>query len=251
MTTSILTMNSDGSTTSSSSGVVSSNDYQAAEGIEARSSSGFGTRHVSDHSQLNDNEIIQIGGMELKVSQARDLGLIGGPIDESLSAGSAAQRTPEAQPEDNFSRETTGHEGYDQSVAELNAKVEAGQISQAEANDYGTALGQVALAGMTITEVSETLDQIASGEIDPAIDLSKDQRDVVNSVQSTVHRAATQSVISEIGQQGFDRLAEIARGDSEFNGILRQYVSMRALGKADHTWSEFLAEAEEWSRGNR
>jgi hypothetical protein len=244
-------MNSDGSTTSSSGGVVSSNDYQAAEGIEARSSSGFGTRHVSDHSQLNDNEIIQIGGMELKVSQARDLGLIGGPIDESLSAGSATQRTPEAQPEDTPAQSTTGHEGYDQSVAELNSKVEAGQISQAEAGEYSTALGQVALAGMTITEVSETLDQIASGEIDPVIDLSKDQRDVVNSVESTVYRAAAQSVISEIGQKGFDRLAEIAKGDSEFNGILRQYASLRALGRAEHTWSEFLADAEEWSRGNR
>lgn len=247
MTTSSLTMNSDGSTTSSSRGVVSSNDYQPT-GIEARN--GFNTRHVADHSQLNDNEIIRVDGMELKVSQARDLGLIGGPIDESLSAGSAAQRTPEVQPEDTPAQ-TTGHEGYDQSVAELTSKVEAGQISQAEAGEYSTALGQVALAGMTITEVSETLDQIASGEIDPAIDLSKDQRDIVKSVESTVQRAATQSVISEIGQQGFERLAQIARGDAEFNGILRQYASMRALGRAEHTWSEFLAEAEEWSRGNR
>lgn len=248
MTTSRLTMNSDGSTTTSRSGVASSNDYKPV-GIEARN--GFNTRHVADHSQLNDNEIIRVDGMELKVSQARDLGLIGGPVDESLNAGSAAPRVPEAQPEATSAQTTTGHEGYDQSVAELNSKVEAGQISQAEAGEYSTALGQVALAGMTITEVSETLDQIATGEIDPAIDLSKDQRDVVNSVESTVHRAATQSVISEIGQQGFDRLAEIAKGDAEFDGILRQYASMRALGRADHTWTEFLAEAEEWSRGNR
>ncbi|WP_173496084.1 MULTISPECIES: hypothetical protein [unclassified Aliiroseovarius] len=247
MTTSRLTMNADGSTTSSSSSVVSSNDYQPT-GIEARD--GFSTRHVSNHSQLHDSEIIQIDGMELKVSQARDLGLIGGPVDESLNAGSAAPRTPEVQQEDTPAQ-TTGHEGYDQSVAELNAKVEAGQISQVEAGEYSTALGQVALAGMTVTEVSETLDQIASGEIDPAIDLSKDQRDVVNSVESKVHRAATESVINEIGQQGFDRLAEIARGDAEFNGILRQYASMRALGRAEHTWSEFLREAEDWSRGNR
>ena len=57
--------------------------------------------------------------------------------------------------------------------------------------------------------------------------------------------------MSEIGQEGFDRLSQIASGDAEFNEVLRNYASMRALGKADHTWGQFLEEAEAWSHGQR
>lgn len=246
-------INNDGSITSnrsmSTKNHTSSDDYQNT-GIQARE--GMSTRHVSDHTRLNDNEIIRVDGMEITVSMARDLGLLGGHVqDEGLSAASAARRIPEAPtvaPQD--TQETTGHQGYDATVAELNSQVEAGQLSEAEAGEYSTALGQVALAGLTVTEVSDVIDGMRNGSVDQSA-LTHDQRVIVNNLESTVQTASTQSAMSELGEAGFQRISEIAKADAEFNEVLRGYASMRALGKADHTWPEFLAEAEAWTRGQR
>lgn len=244
MTTQV-TLQSDGSTTSSQTGYASSADYQS-EGIVARS--GIGSRTVADHTRLDENELINIGGMELKVSQARDMGLIGAHApDEGLSAASAAQRTPEAAPKADTG---TGHEAYDATVSELNAQVEAGQMDNGEANLYSTALGAVALAGLTVTEVSDTIDGLADGSVE-LTDLDQNQRDIVQNLQSTVTDAATKSAMKELGQDGFNRLAEMAKGSAELNAYLRHYASLRALGKADVSWAEFYQDAEAFSRGER
>lgn len=241
MTTQV-TLNADGSTTSNQTGYATSDSYQS-EGIVARS--GIGSRTVADHTRLDENELINIGGMELKVSQARDMGLLGTHMpDDGLSAASAAQRVPDAP------KDTTGHDAFDATVSELNAQVEAGSMDHSEANLYSTALGAVALAGLTVTEVSNTIDGLQDGSIDPT-DLDQNQRDIVQNLQSTVTDAATKSAMKELGQDGFNRLAEMAKGNAELNGYIRHYASLRALGKADVTWSEFYQDAEAFSRGDR
>ena len=228
------------------SNYATSEDYQST-GIEARD--GFSTRHVSDPSRISDTDIIKVGDMDVTAAMARDLGI--GPFapnfDSHLGAGDARQREPEAQatPE-----ESTGHQEYDASVAELNSQVEAGQLGHQEAGEYSTALGQVAIAGLTISEASETIDGLADGTINP-MDLDQNTRDIVGNLEATVTNAATVSAKVELGEQGVNRLADIAKGDAEFAGMLRQYASMRALGKAGHTWPEFLVEAEAWSQGAR
>ncbi len=178
------------------------------------------------------------------MGMARDMGLIDAHTpDEGLNKGSATPRSPEAP-------QGTGHQDYDSTVSELSAQVEAGQMKHSEATEYSTALGQVALAGLTVSEVSDTIDGLKDGTINP-MDLDQNQRDIAENLESTVTNAATASAQLELGDQGFNRLAEIARGAAKFNDILRQYASMRALGKADHTWTEFLVEAEAWSQGER
>lgn len=251
MTTQVQ-INHDGSVTSnqamSAGGHQSSTDYQET-GIKAHD--GLSTRHVSDHTRLNDNELIRVDGMEVTVAMARDLGLLGGHTPNGdLSVGNAV---PREQPQSHDTPEpasSTGHEGYDVTVAELEAQVEAGYMSDGEANQYSTALGEVALAGLTVAEVVDVIDGMRDGTVD-VTSLPSDQRQVANNLETTVQTAATQSAMSELGDAGFNRIAEIAKGDAEFNGILQQYAAMRALGKAEHSWSEFLEDAEDWARGNR
>jgi hypothetical protein len=103
---------------------------------------------------------------------------------------------------------------------------------------------------MTIDEAAVTIEGIKDGSIDTN-SITADQRHVITNLEQTVHTAAAKSVVGEIGQEGFDRLAVIAKGDAEFNQVLRGYATHRALGKATHTWAEFLDEAEAWSQGQR
>jgi hypothetical protein len=209
--------------------------------------SGMHGRVTNDLSQVADTDLITIDGMQITYAMARDFGLVNAhKPDTGLSVGNAVS---EAVPEVSKGIET-GHQDFDQTLSELNNQVEAGNMTDREAAEYSTAVGQVAMAGMTITEASDTIDGLADGSIDP-LDLDQNTRDIVRNLENTVQTASTRSAMSELGQKGFNRIAEIAKGDAEFDGILREYASARALGQAGHTWPEFLAEAEAWSRGNR
>jgi hypothetical protein len=234
----------DGSISTSTTGINTGDNAPQQEGYQVRS--GMHGRTVADQSMIADTDLVVVQGMEIPAGMAREMGILGAHVpDEGLNRGSAAPRTPEVPKGSN-----TGHDGYDATVNDLAAQVEAGVMQYDEASQYETALGQVALAGLTVTEATETLEAIADGSTDPNM-LPADQRQVVENLQTSVTEASTKSVMNEIGQEGFNRLSQIAAGDAEFNEVLKNYASMRALGKANHTWSEFLAEAEDWSRGNR
>ena len=235
----------DGSISTSTTGINTGDNAPQQEGYQVRS--GMHGRTVADQSMIADTDLVVVQGMEITAAMAREMGLLGAHVpDEGLNRGSAAPRTPEVAP----TGSNTGFEGYDATVDELAAQVEAGVMKYDEASQYETALGQVVLAGLTVTEVSETIDGIADGTIDPNM-LPADKRQVVENLQTTVTEASTKSVMNEIGQEGFNRLSQIAAGDAAFNDVLRNYASMRALGKADHSWSQFLVEAEAWSHGQR
>ena len=246
MTVQTVSHHADGSATTSVGGSTQpSNAAPSGDGYQVQS--GMHGRVTNDLSQVADTDLITIDGMQLTYAMAKDFGLIGAhKPDTGLSIGNAV---PEDAPEVSTGNET-GHAGYDQTISELNTQVEAGHMTPREATEYSTAIGQIAMAGLTVTEASDTLDGLADGSINPT-DLDQNTRDIVSNLEKTVITASTRSAMSELGQEGFNRIAEIAKGDAEFNGILKQYASMRALGKAEHTWPEFLAEAEDWSRGNR
>lgn len=54
------------------------------------------------------------------------------------------------------------------------------------------------------------------------LNLTQNQRDVCANLETTITNSATTSAMAEVGEQGFNRLAEIAAGDAEFAGMLRQ-----------------------------
>ena len=257
MTTRVTT-NSAGETTSSSElydtggGVTSSADWQPTTGATVRS--GLLNKHVQSADQVADSDIVVVDGMEITAKMARELGLMGQVFDEGLSIG-AAQRAAEDhqgyQPEDgNDGIEKTGHEAFDTAVADLNDQIEAGGMDYAEASEYHTALGEIALAGLTAEQVTETLEGIQDGTAD-LTSLDANTRAVVENVERKVTATATASAKAELGQVGFNRLAEIARGNPEVNQAITAYAVLRAQGRADVSWGEFLSDAEDHVRGVR
>lgn len=226
--------------------VSSSTDYDA-KGVTVRN--GMSSRNVSAADQIGDDDLITVQGMEVTGKMARELGLLGTVFDESLSAGAAAQAAA-AKAEAPKAKESSGHEGYDQTTAALNAAIEAEVMTVEEATEYHTAVGEIAMADLTVTEVLDTINARDAGTLDPS-EISQEHRAVIENAERVVTETATQSAKRELGPQGFNRLAEIARSNAEFNEVLRGFAVHRALGKADHTWAEFLAEAEEFVRGSR
>ncbi len=226
------------------SNYASSENYQPPENsIEARSEAGV--RYVLDQSRLGDHEKIDIQGMELTVGQARDLGLLGRPIDDGgLSIGNAAvaaQSEPEPVP-------TTGHAEFDATAAQLQSQVEAGQITETEAMTYENVVAEIAMADLTPAQISETIDGIADGTVDP-MDLTQNQRDIIRNTETQVTQAATQSAMAELGKEQFDKLQQIAKVSPEVNAAIRTYAGMRSLGVADVSWTEFMQDVQDHVAG--
>ena len=157
MTVQTVSHHTDGSASVSTGGTNSSINAPQGDGYQVRS--GLHGRVTNDLSQVADNDLIVIDGMEITYAMAKDFGLIGAHVPTSgLSVGNAVPEAAPAAP----SGFKTGHDGYDSTCAELNAQVSEGNLGFEEASEYQTALGQVALAGLTLSEASDTLDGIAS-----------------------------------------------------------------------------------------
>jgi len=229
------TINDDGSMTTTSHGFMTSEAYHQ-DGIEVQR--GMGSVTVASADMLQDTDLITVNGVQMPVITAREMGFV----------GNAAQPTTAPQPTNSQPAEperiTTGHEGYDNVAADLQARVEAGDLEGEEAFNYDLAVATVANADLTVTEVVDILDGINSGDLNP-MDLDANTRQVAQSVEQRVTEAATKSAMSELGSQGFDRLAQLAAASSTVDQALRQYASMRALGRTTDSWNDFLAMAEE------
>ena len=74
---------------------------------------------------------------------------------------------------------------------------------------------------------------------------SGNSRQVAEAVEQYVTDAATKSAKAELGQEGFDRLAQFAAMSPTIDQALRQYASLRALGKTSDSWSDLLEMAAE------
>lgn len=241
MTVQTVSHHADGSASTSTGGTQSSDAAPQGEGYHVRS--GMHGRVTNDLSQVADTDLITIQGMEVTVAMARDMGLINAhKPDTGLSVGNAV---PEDAPEVSTDA-STGHAGYDQSLAELNTQVEAGSMTSREASEYSTALGQVALADMTVAEVSDAID----GTVDLS-ELDQNQRDVIRNTESRVTEAATKSATTELGPEAFQRLSKIAAASPEVNQAIRQYAGLRAVGRGDVSWSEFMQDVDDHVAGNR
>jgi len=205
----------------------------------------MGVRTVTDHTRLEDHERIHIDGMEVTVGMARDMGLIGGHTpDGGLSIGNATAAEPEVAP-----RSDTGHEGYDATAAQLHTQVEEGNLTETEAVAYETVVGEIALAGLTPAQITDTIDGIADGSVDPA-DLTQDQRQIIQNTEAKVTEAATQSAMTELGQEGFNDLQRIAAASPEVNAAIRTYAGMRSLGLGDVSWSDFYQDVKDHVAGH-
>lgn len=218
-------------------GVRSSLDY---EGPGVTVQSGIGTRTVQSQADLNDTDVIAIQGMELQVKQARELGLLSEVFpDEDLSAHAASTAVEKQAAAETTPKSNTGNQTYDAAVDGLNAALDAGDITFEEASGYDTAVAQVAHAGLSVDHVAETLDGIEDGTVDPDA-VPADVQSILRNAETQVTTSATQSILAEIGQEGFDYLQAAAAQNPGVNRALRTYAIDRASGRAGGvTWAEF------------
>lgn len=241
MTTTRTTTDANGNTTVTTHGLMRSTDYQQ-DGIEVIR--GIGSTTIASPDLLQDTDLITVDGVQMPVSMARNMGLVATNSSASASQPTPSVDTRPSEPE----RASTGHEGYDKVSSDIADRVEAGDLEGEEAFEYDLAVATVAGADMTITEVVEVIDGIGSGELN-ALDLDANTRQVAQSVEQRVTQSATKSAIGELGQQGFDRLSQLAAASPVVDHAIRQYVSMRALGRSSDTWADFLEMAEDEMAG--
>jgi len=212
--------------------MTNNNDNQANTGVTVLGNGGYGfNREVHNSSDLSDNDLINVQGMQLTAKQARELGLMGQVFkDEELNAGSAARRpeTPEEQPTA-APRSDTGHAEYDQSVDRLNDLMDEGSMTFAEAQSYDTALGQLAMSGLSVEHLTETISGLADGSVNE-LDVPAEIKAVASQVQHSVTKAATAAAMSEMGKPAFDALQSLARSHSGVNQVVYQYTIDRAQG---------------------
>ena len=225
----------------------SSDNYQDS-GVTIRS--GLFNKNISSADQAGDDDLIAIDGMEIKVKQAREMGLLNKQFaeDGGLSAGNAAQaahQRSDQQSDQQQSEQTgTGNTEYDTAMAGLNDAIEEGSMEYGEAQAYDTSIAQIAMSGLSVEHAVETLDGLASGDVD-ATAVPSETKQMLNDIQGNVQKAATQSAKTELGREGFDVLQRAASVSPEVNAALRSYAIMRATGKADGvTWSDFLEDVQ-------
>ncbi|MCA1807341.1 MAG: hypothetical protein LC687_05780, partial [Actinobacteria bacterium] len=149
----------------------SSSDDYADTGVQVRS--GIFNKTISSADQAGDEDLIAIGGMEIKVKQAREMGLLNRqfPEDGGLSAGNAAQAAhqrvdQQAEQPEQEQPQGTGNLDYDTAMAGLNEMLEAGSMAYDEAQTYDTSVAQIAMSGLSVEHAIETVQGIASGEVD-------------------------------------------------------------------------------------
>lgn len=234
---------------STSGGVRRDSDY-ADTGVKI--TSGFGSKTVHSADQIGDNDLVVIDGMEITGKMAREMGLLGRVFDEPLSSSALAKGATDAQQArvaDEPTKQETGVPDYDDAIARLEAEIDNGTMTLEEAREYDTSLAQIAMSGLSVDAVVDTLDGLASGTVD-ATEVPGDVKSMIRDVETSVTEAATASVKSEIGGEGFAELQRAAAASPEVNAAIRNYAIMRATGRAEGiTWSDFLADVRDHLAG--
>ena len=225
-----------------------SSTHHEPTGVTVLGNGGAGfNREVHSADALNDDDLINVEGMQMTARQARDLGLLGKVFnDEGLSAGSAAQRIakPEADSE-TAQKSNTGHAAYDEAIDALNASIDEGAMTVEEGQVYDTSLAQIAYAGLEAEAVAETLSGLADGSIDEA-DVSPDVRAMATHVEAQVTEAATKAAVRELGKPAFDALSGMAEAHAGVAEVIRQYAIDRAQGRHEGvSWAELYADLNE------
>lgn len=224
--------------TPSTGGVVRSSDYQG-QGAAVRSTAGIGgNRTVSDVSQIADDDIVLVDGMELKASMARELGLLNKAFDDGLSVGAAARAA--AAHRETTMEATQPETSADPIAAALNTEVDEGRMSYEEAETNYVAAGELQLAGLSLDEGLEVIEKVRNGE---TFDLPTDQVHVAQAVEARVTEAASASAKAEIGPDAFAYLQQAAATSQEVNEAIRGFAIRRASGRAEGlTWADLHAD---------
>jgi len=205
---------------------------------------GFHTINVSDPADLQDDDLVRIGGVEMSVRFARNEGVLGdlyhgykspAELDPGLSAHATAKGAQETDAE---VKSNTGNAEFDTLVDSLNAGVESGALEYFEAQAYETAVGEIALSGLSLDHAMEAFEAVGSGRLN-VDDIPEDTRSMLARTEDAVTAAAEKAAISELGDEAFGWLNTHAAYNPQIAAHISRYAADRAMGRHDEvTWAE-------------
>lgn len=223
----------------SAGGVRSSTDYRG-DGVAIRSGESGFRKEVSSSSDLADNDIVSVNGVELRADQARELGLLREIFDDAEQARPGQGEQPKVEGEADAPKSNTGHKEYDATVDRLNEHLESGAIQFEEATVYDTVNAQVAMSGLTVDDAVATVKGLENGSIADA-DVSGDLRSMLTQAEAEIERASTVAALHELGQAEFDGLAQMMQVHSGVRDVVERYAIDRMQGKHNGiTWPELV-----------
>lgn len=208
-------------------------------GVTFRNAKGM-VSQTHDVGSLADEDIVEIGGMQVQVGMAKQMGLMGDI--EAAAKAAAPNAAPQGTPED---ATKTDNEAYDRVVSALNTAIENGEIEHAEAVTYETAVGSLAMAGLDTQTALQTLDDLNAGKVSES-DIPAEKLMAIDNARNEVTQAATKSAIGELGDSGFAELSQLAASNPAVNQIILTYAIDRAQGlNQGVTWAELFAGIKE------
>lgn len=209
---------------------------------------GIGTKTVTAADQLAGHEIITVQGMEIKVSQARELGLLDQVFDPSKAHAHQQEQDglhPQAQQDAPKQPQTE----YQSAEAAVEQMVAAASMTAREAQSATTAIAQIEMAGMEIGDFYQIAQGVESGEAS-SLDIGDNLHDTISGIIENTKAAATASAMAELGPESFAKLQEIAKLSPEVSEAVKGYAMRRMTGQADNlTWTDLFNEAGSFMRG--
>lgn len=229
-------------------GVTTQNDIPE-QGIQVRSGPAGWTKEVASVSQIDDNDIVTIDGMEVKAGMARQMGLLA-PAVAATSNDLAQQMAAEQQQALQGDTGEDAGEGEDEGdtpdalldavVTGLDAEINAGVMSLEEGQAYEQVVSQLTLDGESVEDLIDVIEGLDDGSINP-MDIPAEAQGYIDRATEQVTTAATEAVISELGQEGFDELQTYAERNPHAERLLTEYAIARATGSTDGlTWGDVL-----------
>lgn len=213
----------------------SSEDY-AMMGVTARTEGGnYRTARTAD--ELQPTDIVTLpDGMQVTVADAKQFGVLGQLFPDTTPSETSGGDAPAADAEPS-----------DPTVSNLQAALDAGEITASEAQVYDTINAELELSGIDHATALEAIEMMAKGE---ALELPGDNRTMLESVSAQVTQAATAAAQSELGPDAFKQLQAWAGTSSEVNEALRGFAAKRAMGdRSGGTWSAFYTEVSDFMAG--
>ena len=220
-------------------GVSSSEDYQPS-GVTVHTN-GLGlAKTVNSIDELSPGDKVTIDGVQMDIEQAQQLGLLSG-LFANTASNVTNELTPEANTDGTDTEGLTGHAEYDNAVASLNEYLEDGSMTHDEAIEYDSTLAQVAMDGISVDHLVETIDGLQDGSI-AELEVPAGVRETARVAEEKVTQASTDSARAELGDEGFANLQRLASVNPQVNYTIRRYAIDRAQGKHDGvTWAGLSA----------
>lgn len=223
----------------SSKNFQSSEDYQQG-GIKATKAGGFHTTVVADPSQLGDDDLVKLGEMELKVRDAKAMGLMGDIIQAAQQQATHMPSPREQQQQSAPQDESTGNPTFDQAREALNEAIEAGTITFEEASTYDAVNSSLAITNTTPEEAWDLLADLSEGKLSEA-DVDPEKLGVVHRAYTEMFEAARVSARGELGDTAADELANLAESHPGVMAVLHRFAFDRSQGITNLRWNDIHA----------